>query len=399
MPGRSPSRVGAHPKGVGGEPGIGASGTKDPGGLPLVYVAGPYTHPDPVENTHLAIKAADELLASGAVVPYVAHLSLLWHLVSPKPYGDWLAYDLDVLVRCDALLRLPGASAGADGEVATARAHGIPVFSDTGSLYAWAQERAHPYGAPEVPSSSGVVIGIGHQKRQGKDTVGTILADLVGARTTSFAGALKTVTSKALTADPPIDAALAARLAAEGLEAVKASDPRLRQFLIALGNAVRDVVHPDTWVHVVTERCLADPGKHWVITDVRYRNEVEAVRRLGGLLVKVERPGEAVASDAADDALAGFCGWDLIVTNDGTLDDLGATVARDLVPAVLRRSRENQERHVRSGRSGQVPVGRPEHEVPPIFDVRAPDGDGASGRGGRGHGVGSGGGERRWYGT
>jgi len=160
----------------------------------------------------------------------------------------------------------------------------------------------------------------------------------------------------ALTADPPIDPALAALLVADGIEAVKASDPRLRQLLIALGNAVRDAVHPDTWVRVVTERCLADPDKHWVITDVRYPNEAAAVRRMGGLLVKVERPGEAVASDAADDALAGFWGWDLVVTNDGTLDDLRATVARDLVPAVLGRARgpgaPRPERTVRSGSGG-----------------------------------------------
>lgn len=207
-----------------------------------------------------------------------------------------------------------------------------------------ASRAATDYGAPEVPSYTGVVVGIGHQKRQGKDTVGAVLADFVGARTTSFAGALKVVTAAALTADPPIDPELAARLVAEGVEAVKASDPRLRGFLIALGNAVRDVVHPDTWVDVVTGRCMADPDKHWVITDVRYPNEAAAVRRLGGLLVKVERPGEPVASDPADDALAGFSGWDLVVTNDGTLEDLRATVVRDLVPAVLGRAKERQER-------------------------------------------------------
>lgn len=40
---------------------------------PLVYVAGPITIPEPMANTHRAIKVAPELLDSGLVVPFVPH--------------------------------------------------------------------------------------------------------------------------------------------------------------------------------------------------------------------------------------------------------------------------------------------------------------------------------------
>lgn len=107
---------------------------------PLVYVAGPYIRPDPVENTHKTIRVADELHDSGLVTAHVPHLTLLWHAITPQPADHWYAYDLAVLARCDALLRLPGDSTGADNEVAFARERGIPVFYDPEALLMWASE-------------------------------------------------------------------------------------------------------------------------------------------------------------------------------------------------------------------------------------------------------------------
>ena len=106
---------------------------------PLVYIAGPYSKPDPVENTHEAVRVATALLDDGRCAPVVPHTTLLWHLITPRPYDTWLALDLDVLARCDVLLRLPGESSGADGEVEFARAHGIPVAFDVAYLLDWVE--------------------------------------------------------------------------------------------------------------------------------------------------------------------------------------------------------------------------------------------------------------------
>lgn len=95
--------------------------------VPLVYVAAAYTQPDPVQNTHAVIKIADALLDAG-FTPLVPHLTLAWHLVSPKPYSAWLAYDRTLLARCDVLLRVPGYSHGATQECAFADELGIPVI-------------------------------------------------------------------------------------------------------------------------------------------------------------------------------------------------------------------------------------------------------------------------------
>lgn len=92
-----------------------------------IYVAGPYTKGDVGVNVRNAIVAAQELLVAGHA-PYVPHLTHFWHLVEPGPYKQWLALDLKWLAVCDALVRLPGDSNGADLEMKQARKLGIRVY-------------------------------------------------------------------------------------------------------------------------------------------------------------------------------------------------------------------------------------------------------------------------------
>jgi nucleoside 2-deoxyribosyltransferase len=105
---------------------------------PLVYIAGPYTRPDPVENSHAIIQFASDLIDEGLVTPVVPHLTLMWHLVSPRPLEFWYEYDVATLARCDALFRVDGESTGADREVEFAAARAIPVFTTRDQLREWA---------------------------------------------------------------------------------------------------------------------------------------------------------------------------------------------------------------------------------------------------------------------
>jgi len=94
-----------------------------------VYVAGPYSKGDVMDNIHRAIRAANWLMDAG-YTPFVPHLTGIWHLVTPKPYWAWLEYDNKWLRKCDAVLRLDGESSGADKEVELALELGIPVYYD-----------------------------------------------------------------------------------------------------------------------------------------------------------------------------------------------------------------------------------------------------------------------------
>lgn len=101
----------------------------EPSGVPVLYIAGPYTNPDPVENTNATVKFASKLWDSGLAYPMVPHLSMLWHAITPRPVEDWYEIDLAHMLRCDGVIRLPGKSSGSDNEVQFAIEHGLPVFS------------------------------------------------------------------------------------------------------------------------------------------------------------------------------------------------------------------------------------------------------------------------------
>lgn len=91
---------------------------------PLIFVAGPYTEPDPVINVRRACVVADKLVALGAAAA-VPHLTMLWHLTSPAPVEEWYRRDLDVLDHCHALVRFYGPSTSADREWEYARSRGL----------------------------------------------------------------------------------------------------------------------------------------------------------------------------------------------------------------------------------------------------------------------------------
>ena len=114
---------------------------------PVVYVASPYTKGDPAINTHFQCRVFDDLMNDGKVWPYIPLTSHFLHCMFPRDYKDWIAYDLALIDRFDACLRLNAEhpqldycvkeSSGADGEVARFKELGRPVFYSKDELYAW----------------------------------------------------------------------------------------------------------------------------------------------------------------------------------------------------------------------------------------------------------------------
>jgi hypothetical protein len=102
----------------------------------LIYVAGPLSGVNETANCEAAMCAGARLLDAG-VLAFVPHLTAFWDRTCPRTYEQWLAYDFGVLRRCDALVRLPGASPGADREVVRARELGIPVLYSVEAVLTW----------------------------------------------------------------------------------------------------------------------------------------------------------------------------------------------------------------------------------------------------------------------
>ena len=92
-----------------------------------VYIAGPYTKGTTAVNVRNAVFAGEAVFAAGHS-PYVPHLTHVWELLFPHDWDWWMTLDSEWLVMCDALIRLPGESKGADVEVKEAYHHELEVF-------------------------------------------------------------------------------------------------------------------------------------------------------------------------------------------------------------------------------------------------------------------------------
>ena len=120
---------------------------------PVVYIASPYTKGDPAINTRFQCTVFDQLMEDGKVTPIAPLLSHFQHCVHPRPYQDWIDYDLELLdiigtsdtpsavLRLDATFPAIGyhqaESSGADNEVHHMANLGRPVFFSIEDLYDW----------------------------------------------------------------------------------------------------------------------------------------------------------------------------------------------------------------------------------------------------------------------
>lgn len=169
------------------------------------------------------------------------------------------------------------------------------------------------------------LIGVTGLARAGKDTFAAQCAAR-GYDRGAFADALKEAT--AFIADEPQDLYFNDTTKEEYSEALGMTR---RKALQGLGNGVREVLGPMTWVNRLLRRWEADGRPPMVISDVRYPNEAEAVRALGGAVVRIVRDGAGLSGEAGKHISEAGVPDDFVdfeVLNNGTIDDLGRAAAR-----------------------------------------------------------------------
>lgn len=84
----------------------------------------------------------------------------------------------------------------------------------------------------------------------------------------------------------------------------------------------RKLIHPDLWVD--TEMDALVSFDRIVFDDVRFPNEVAAIKMAEGQVVKIERPNIFAKVDHASENQK--LDVDAVVSNDGTLDDLRSKI-------------------------------------------------------------------------
>jgi len=99
-----------------------------------------------------------------------------------------------------------------------------------------------------------------------------------------------------------------------------------RQWLQKVGAGLRNEIYPDIWIEVLMREYHSvlhgwDSNSHWIIDDLRYQNEAEALLDYPSFLIRLNGRGE----DDSHETEHGFDewnGWDWTHDNSGEMREL-----------------------------------------------------------------------------
>ena len=150
-----------------------------------------------------------------------------------------------------------------------------------------------------------MILGLSGKAGSGKDTMADFLVTRYGFEKASFAYALKS---------------LCVNLGWNGQK-----DEAGRKLLQDLGTVLR-TYDKDFWLRPVVSYIAKNPHKHIVITDVRHINEAQAVKNIGGKLIRIDRENAysmgILQQHESELALDKYTEFDKVIYNDGGFDEL-----------------------------------------------------------------------------
>jgi len=162
-----------------------------------------------------------------------------------------------------------------------------------------------------------LVIGIAGKKRHGKDAFGRMLIRSSGMIATriSFADALKEEVAAACDLTP---------------EYIESHKENFRLILQGWGTDYRRKLCCDSyWTDIFSHSAANSECELVVCTDVRFPNEAKVIKEMGGVLIKISRPGfKEPDSHISENSLNDWSEWDFIVDNCGDLSRLEETSRR-----------------------------------------------------------------------
>lgn len=163
-----------------------------------------------------------------------------------------------------------------------------------------------------------MIYGITGPARSGKDTLANLLVNRRGFTRVALADPLRVMvaTLTGMTFQQMLDS-----------PEKELPHPRLggvspRRAMQTLGTEWgRDLVWNNLWIEHAMDKAQAADGPV-VIPDVRFENEAAAVRARGGKVIHMVRPGAAAVEGHISEAGVAFVEGDVVVLNDGDMDDL-----------------------------------------------------------------------------
>ena len=168
-----------------------------------------------------------------------------------------------------------------------------------------------------VPS----LIGISGYIGSGKDTAGDIMKDILGEgwEVKKFAGKLKRIAS--ILTGIPVKRFEDQEFKKSFLGPEWGNElMSVRELLQKLGTeAMRDGLHKNTWVNALFTD--ANSRSKWIITDLRFKNEFEAIKKRDGVTIRISRDSRSKATHSSEKDLDN-ANFDYYINNNGSIDDL-----------------------------------------------------------------------------
>ena len=132
------------------------------------------------------------------------------------------------------------------------------------------------------------IIGVAGYARTGKDTFGSLLV-----KELSQIGLRATKLSLAYELKKDLDTFLLDKFGISAFTEDTKEKELIRPFLVTYGTHLRRKLDPDCWIKKIEPNVLSAmvQGVTPVITDVRFGNEADWVRSLGGVMIHIEREG------------------------------------------------------------------------------------------------------------
>lgn len=183
-----------------------------------------------------------------------------------------------------------------------------------------------------------MIIGLSGYAQSGKDSVAKVLVNEYQFERVAFADKIRKLLFEM---NPPLPMGVGNETHTVGLQNfveiygwdTAKQNPNVRAMLQNLGVGARKVFGSDFWVDEALPLAYMD-GYHVVVTDVRFQNEADKIKRMGGQLWRVKRPGvKAVNSHVSEHDLDGYK-VDQILNNGGTIEELELLV-RQRMDALL----------------------------------------------------------------
>ena len=97
-------------------------------------------------------------------------------------------------------------------------------------------------------------------------------------------------------------------------------DKTVRELLQEVGQGLRDAVDPNLWIKALFAN--TEDWSNYIIADVRYPNELEAIKERDGVLIRIDRKGAGAGNHSSETALDNYKEWDVHIENNGSIEDL-----------------------------------------------------------------------------